>query len=327
MSNKISVSDLLNTLTVDIVRGSSDGKVPNIDSGLTGKYLDVLKYVCNYPEYHLYHNDTVPVQRILGQIISDLLGQRSYDVLLEALCDLIDVGLIIGVGNSGYRFLDGSPDLLSSKYLRVKPNPHYLNIWKESLPKTPIPIALISGYSTVTQKTRVYIPAFTAKSLIEAYITQDYHCLECNYGYEIDNLNDLKDVWEKGTGDFQISIPVEKVTINDISGYRISCNPKIFTPKLNQLRTWEALDWLSIDDISDSIPKLFIYKTEGVTQISDYDIYKEMKDSLTRKIKASCYIQDGDTIKLIGIKDWLDHTMKKFEGHEDLINEFLNIWE
>lgn len=324
MSNTITVSDAIDNLAHRISWISSDSKIPSKLTGLTKKYSELLPYCHN--ESALPGFEYLPVHEVLGHNIANI-GRDTYDVLLEALQDLIDLGLVVCKGNSGYTFLDGAPDLTASRHLRVTLNPHFLRVWKEIGKCFPVPLSLISGYSTVTHGIRVYFPAFTAKSLVEAYRTQDYRCLKSNYGYEIENPEELKLIWKKGIGDFRLRIPVKKTTVNGVLGYKIECNPKIFTPNLKQLRMWEALDWLSIDDISDSTPKLFIYRTEGTTQISDYEIYKEIQNSFTRRIKASCYVQDNESVILIGIKDWLDYTMSFFEGLDNLINEFLQIWE
>ncbi len=240
--------------------------------------------------------------------------------------DLVLAGIFLGQGNHGNLVLRGQDDPPAApRYIESMLNPVFrehldmLSKYVESNPTatgydelkfipTPIPLSLVFGNQGIGLGIDTRIPAFTLKSLYEAFIKDDYKKLKLNYGYMTSDLKGLKALWDKGIGSLKIEIPVTPMTIEGESGFLISCTPQSFKPNWKTLETWEDSGWISIEDISDETPKMFVRRNKRIRTIDDNKLEKEIRKACTVVKSFAINVYDGQITGTVGIKNWITKT-------------------
>lgn len=179
---------------------------------------------------------------------------------------------------------------------------------------TPIPLGLIAGSGIgMGVGMRNNLPAFTASSLYEAYIKNDYKLLRPNFGYSLgncwdgvssfdntknkiigkdlskqkpteENIEGLKDLWETGEGTLTLGIPMYKCKINNVEGLMLVCDPKLFAPDVNEKEEKESKNGKKKKPVKQT--QLVMWKKEGLVETFDYtDDIGKLFISLTPRTK------------------------------------------
>lgn len=300
--------------------------IPSVVDGLKPVYKHVLQACYERPDKFTKTID------IVGNCLSKyhFTGDAS---VVPVVSELAKSGMLDKQGNHGYYRLRGGDDSHAApRYTEAKLNstvryqldklypyvPHTTSItgYEEyAYFPTPIPLSLVLGSLGIGLGIGCRIPAFTIESLYNAYLNDDYHLLKFNYGYELDEESEegLKSLWETGRGSLVVKIPIEEKWIYDNHGYECSCNPKLFKPLLTKLEEWESYGWVSIEDTSDEVSRLFVHRTKRTRSITDEQVYEELKIACRKRIGYSCVVFDGNITGVIGIRDWIDVAFKNYQ--------------
>lgn len=277
-----------------------------------------------------YQNMLIPVD-INDDFLQFVCVHNSVDPVISSM---VRVGLLEGQGNHGtatveeaaprYTEIKYKNDLHDLLFKLVDYAPHFENELGNSEPEyliTPIPISLIIGNFGIGIGVTTRIPAFTFKSLVNAYKNNDPTLLESFYGYKIISA-EWDSLWNKGFGSIKYRYLVDNFyskedcqDVISISGY-----DGIFQPKLAELDKYTISQHLYKRDESGDNLRLIYGRTKGTRLISNEDIYK-MAIKASTIIKAyNIKVNIFGKIKTIGIKDWLDTTFS-------LYNSTLSKWK
>lgn len=203
-----------------------------------------------------------------------------------------------------YKFIS---DLLP--YVPSRPN--YTNTKQEAdyIP-TPIPFALIMSCYGIGIGISTLIPGFTPLSLLEAYLNDDYKLLKNNFGCDIINKKELKDLWETGVGRLTLRFKV-KESRNSDCGFIIQGTPKEFKPNLKKLEELEFEGKLTIRDISDHEgQKVLIERLPNIKSLPREKLQDLVLEAATKSIPYKIVVHDGVKAFKIGIKNWIDISYK-----------------
>lgn len=238
-----------------------------------------------------------------------------------------NLGVFKGKGNFGYHFLTGETC--------EEANPRYTEVMLKSeirdqltkfinfVPKiqseigydmpryipTPIPLAFVSGDIGIAIGINQKIPAFTAKSIIEAYRADDPMKLESQYGLElVKDSEQLKNLWTKGSG----RLHVKMKTVRDNDGITIEGDPTIFTPDLGYL--FQEFKYGNVDyqDLSAETCKLRFSKAYRVRKITTEEIQQVVEKASHHYESYYIRMNDGEVAQPISMRTWIDVCYKNY---------------
>lgn len=190
----------------------------------------------------------------------------------------------------------------------------------EYLP-TPIPLALITSAFGIGFGMNTDIPNFTIKSLVDAYIHDDYSRLRLNCDWNIDyKLSEFKRLWEEGQGNIYASFKVEQGYSLDGTTYgTIITGTPTKTYKPGKLLPDEVVELINQGKIikRDESSKgngnrLFLARAKRVSVIDDDWIYDRVRVAMIKSFNYRLNVADGVNVGLISIKDWIDKTYKNY---------------
>lgn len=190
----------------------------------------------------------------------------------------------------------------------------------EYLP-TPIPMALITCAFGIGFGMNTDIPAFTIKSLVDAYIHDDYKRLRLNCDWLIDyKLSEFKSLWEEGYGSIYASFKVEQGYSLDGTTYgTIITGSPTKTYKPGKLLPDEINEYIAQGKIikRDESSKgngnrLFIARAKRVSVITDEWIYEKIRMAMVKAFNYRIMVAHGDIVGRISIKEWIDVTYKNY---------------
>lgn len=190
----------------------------------------------------------------------------------------------------------------------------------EYLP-TPIPMALVTCAFGIGFGMNTDIPAFTIKSLVDAYIHDDYTRLRLNCDWLIDyKLSEFKSLWEEGTGNIYASFKVEQGYSLDGTTYgTIITGQPTKTYKPGKLLSDELMEYIAQGKVikRDESSKgngnrLFIARAKRVSVITDDWIYDNVRMSMVKAFNYRIMVAHDGKVGRISIKDWIDVTYKNY---------------
>lgn len=308
--------------------------IPAIGDGLIPVYRRVLLAAAKYSELTLSNS-------IISDTNRDYHGHGSVSIE-PVLSRLVRNKLLNGKGNHGLKLMEeighaaprytkaGRNDDVNKVLLRLKEySPSVMNEFGVNEPThltTPIPLALVFGHFNIGIGVNSVIPAFTYGSLLRAYRANNYKLLVPQYGYDLGEGSELKELWETGYGRVEYKMQVThewsesdgcNVTIIEGSGEVFRPNLKELDEHLEQGRIWMRSE-------STKSIRLVIGRTPRVRAITDDEIYEIVKKGSTYGKVYDLKVQVGSTVRRVGIKDWLDVTHglydeahKKWQVQED----------
>lgn len=315
-------------------------------------------------------NQMVKVQAVLGDAMKKyhFHGDGGAQEVIYALAN--DYKCVETQGNSGSRTMSITMKGSAGRYVECKlkeevrsqfnrlmpfvPEEETVTGYKEKryIP-TPLPLGLIAGTGmSMGVGMRNNLPAFTAKSLYQAYLKEDPSLLRLNYGYSLgtcwdeksrfthetnkitgkdlsdekptkENIEALRTLWETGETSLNVGIPMYKCTIDGTDGFMLVCDPALFTPKKSKkIEEWEAAGLIEVFDYSDEIGKMFFSLTPRTKKISLEDLRKEIYENcdIIKNLKYQVNIATGDITGKVGIGNWIDFT---HHNYEKLYKEFI----
>ena len=191
----------------------------------------------------------------------------------------------------------------------VPTSPNYTNTKQEAnyIP-FPVPFSLVMSTYGIGIGISTDIPGFTASSIIDAYLNDNFKLLKSSFGYEYPDKRELKSLWETGVGKVKFKIKESK---DSDCGFVISGIPKEFKPNIKKLEELEAEGKLTIRDVSDSEgQKLLIERIHNIKSLPKDKLEELVNDAATTSISYKIVTQDNHKAFTIGIKDWVDKTYK-----------------
>lgn len=178
----------------------------------------------------------------------------------------------------------------------------------------PIPFALVYGTLSWGLGVICRLPAFTYESLLDAYINNDYNLLKSNYGYQIADGSQLKELWETGRGRLALSYKVSRLNHDNIL---VSGSGEIFTPVFGALNDLIDKGQIIINNESSTEVVLRISRIKGARSVNMDEVFDIVKKSCVNARFYEVKLVHEDKIQNLGIKDWLDITITLFKRNFD----------
>jgi DNA gyrase/topoisomerase IV subunit A len=201
------------------------------------------------------------------------------------------------------------------------------------LPKylpTPIPLSLMTAAFGIGFGINTEIPQFTIKSLVDAYIHNDYKRLRLNCDWKIDyKLSEFKQIWEEGYGNIYASFNVEQgYSLDGVTYGTIITGMPTKTYKPGKLLPDEINDLISQGKIikRDESSKgngnrLFLARAKRVSIITDDWIYEKVRVAMVKAFNYRINVSDDDHVGMISIKEWIDVT---FNNYLNILRTFID---
>lgn len=294
---------------------------PFILDGLKPVYKKVILSAVNF------NGNIVKTAQIIGATISDY-HPHGDAALKPVVSELVKSGFFVPEGDFGLysMYKDRDSDGAAPRYTSTGINKNLLGIIKEMLPYVPtvpnytnkkqeatyipfpIPFSLIMSTSGIGIGIAQNIPGFTAESLLNAYLNDNYKLLKSAFGYEYPNKKELKDLWETGIGRVTVKFKVTPSRDSDC-GFIISGEPKEIKPKIKKLESLEEEGKLTIRDVSDNDgQKLLIERAPNIKSLPKEMLEELVNDAATTEVSYKIVTQDNKCAYPIGIKKWIDIT-------------------
>lgn len=257
-------------------------------------------------------------------------GNQSIE---STIGNMARLGMIDGQGSFGVKLIEEVP-AAAARYTKVgltnQQYEYYFRLLnycpvhdgeEQEEPKfltIPIPVALVHGTLSWGLGVICRLPAFTYKSLIEAYFSNDYTKLESSFGYILDKDNsDLKELWNTGKGRLTLAYEVKRINYDNILIYG---SGEIFTPRLGGLNELVDNGQIIINNESTDQVIIKISRVKGARLVDMDEVFEQVKKFAVNSRIYEIKLVYNDKIVNLGIKDWLDVTIsnfkKKFEQYK-----------
>lgn len=275
-------------------------------------------------------NSFCKTAKVVGDVIGELHPHGDASVV-PVVSDFVRKGLIDGQGNHGSVVLLESTGHAAMRYTEVKSKPsvnkllfqfekyapHFVNELGNNEPEfliIPVPIALLYGTFGIGVGTTTRIPAFTYKSLIEAYKFNNPKLLQSQYGYKILSA-DYDSLWNKGVGKVKLQMEVkEEFSREDWrKTFVIEGRCDLFKPKLGPLEKLREQGRIFIRNETSDKLRLVIGRTPNTKSVSEQQLHEMCIEAATFMRLYDIRVNVFNVIKRIGIKDWLDVTVNLYE--------------
>lgn len=256
--------------------------------------------------------------------------------IVPIVSNLVNAGIFNGQGNHGGLFLTGlKADPAAPRYTEAMMNPYYQELFSKLLgfvPRsenehgnmepdyipTPIPLSLVFGSLGIGFGTGQSMPAFTPKSMLNAYLNDNPELLESSYGIEITNKDSLLSLWNTGKGFVHYKYKVYRSTDN--RKVYLEGTPMII-PNISGLKSYESQGRVQILDESADIQKLSFQKIGAVRFPTIDEIYELVNKSSIFSKAYYIRVNVNGVIRQIGLKSWIDITYKNYKK---LMQEYIS---
>jgi DNA gyrase/topoisomerase IV subunit A len=304
--------------------------IPYLFDGLKPSYRRLIYTALKFPDKF------IKTTTIVGETIGKYHPHGSAS-LVPIVSQLVHWGIFDGQGNHGKYTLDNEYLPHSAeRYTEAKLN----SKWREILSKfikyvptnegelgyeepdylpVPLPLSLIYSSSGIGVGLSVEIPAFTPKSLLEAYLNDDPYKLEFNYGYVLDkDRSELEQLWESGKGRLYVYFNYE--WSDERGGTYIHGSTILFKIKYKRLMELKEQGLIRIRDETDKEGgKLFIQRIKNTKKINDDELYHEIEKAIDNSKYYNIITYFNDTTYNISMRDYIDIT---YNNYKSLIEEY-----
>lgn len=175
---------------------------------------------------------------------------------------------------------------------------------------TPVPYSLIYGALNWGFGVAGRTPAFTYKSLLEAYEKDDPTLLIPNYGYNLNiDKSDLQGLWETGVGRLSLSYNLKRIRDDEFLIYGSGEGFKINLSAFNKF-----VQAGSVKIVNESTNEISIKISRAYrSRVDMEEVWSVCERVATQsRVYNILVIKDG-VIQTIGIKNWLDITIGKYK--------------
>jgi len=282
-------------------------------------------------------NKFIKSAQLSGYVIGNLHphGDASIDGVIN---ELVHAGILEGQGNFGGATIMGEEfQAAASRYTEVRVAPNWHAIFNDLLPfvewedsyigvkmpaylPTPIPLSLLSGSIGIGFGAGCLIPNFAAKSIVEAFKSDDPYKLypayrDVTFDY---SMCDFENMWNTGYAKITYIPIVQRGSAPDCGdGIYVKSDPMFLIPNLDSIKDKVAAGRLFTRDESDENgDKIFIGRYSKLQE--DMDAYVK---SITRDSRKGAddmyrlYVTNGKTTKLISLRNWISFTYHRYLGY------------
>lgn len=292
--------------------------IPSIGDGLIPVYRRVLLAAKNYGDWTLSNS-------IVADTCRDYHGHGSASVE-PVLSKLVRYKLLDGKGNHGVNLMqfmkesaprytktkrnDAVNKVLMRLYKYAPSNINELGCEEPDFLITPIPLVLVYGHFGIGLGAGSTIPAFTYESLVTAYRNQDYRALRPQYGLDMIEPSEVKELWETGYGriTYKMKVTYEWSEEDGCNVTVIEGDGTVFQPNLSELNDHIEAGRVWVRDESTKHIRLVIGRYPRVRAVSDDEVYEISERAATFSKVYDCKVAVAGKVKRVSIKDWLDVT-------------------
>lgn len=304
----------------------------------TAQLMDGCKPVIRRVLYSSYElgNKFSKSATVTGKTIGNYHPHGEASVY-PTIVGLVRAGIMTGQGQFGGRGMlpDGDTGAAAQRYTEVKLKDsffEFINMLIKHVPyveseiagytlpeylPTPLPIALLTGTFGIGFGMNTSMPAFTPKSLLNAYLHDDPSLLKLPYKLLIDHENSEFDkLWTEGSGNIIMAFSVKQgYSLDGVTyGTVITGDPDIFRPTITEELS-DMIDQgkaLMRDESGPEGNRLFIAREKRVSVISDDWIYEQCKLGAIKSINYRINVAHEGKVGAIGIKDWVHITYTNY---------------
>jgi len=272
------------------------------------------------------------VSAITGLCISTLHPHGS-DALEQPVSNMVRWGIMDGHGNHGAKTLRGDDiDKSAARYISAKLSDQYIKFFSELMPyvpyieaelegneeplylPTPYPLCLTHGTLGIGQGVNCRIPAFTLKSLHEAYINDNPNLLKGAFGLDIDyDDSELQLLWNTGLGNVTYKMKVWADSSPAGYGVYLKGSAELHKPHLGDLERLESEGKIFIIDNTDEEgSKLFFGRNYNIKSVNYDQIIDLVNAASIYKKTYRLTVADFNNVYLIPLKKWLDFTYTNY---------------
>lgn len=194
------------------------------------------------------------------------------------------------------------------------------NVEPRFLP-TPYPICLTHGTLGIGQGVNCRIPAFTMKSIHEAFIHDDPTLLEAPFGLElVKDQSELESLWTTGLGKLTYRYRVYADNYDGGYGVFIQGEAELFKPNLAPLNDLVDQQKIYITDNSSKQSRLILGINKRIRM--DYDELLGMaRRAATHSKTFRLTVADNDTFYIIPMRSWCAFT---YENYCNIVRSYQN---
>jgi hypothetical protein len=307
----------------------------------------------------LEHPDKLVKVATLAGVCGGKYSPHSADSLPAVVSEMVHARIFDGQGSHGSSsiYKPWNNEAAAPRYIEAKLSKAYrsmispliplveykeseLNsIYKEPLYiPSPVPLAMCFNARGIGVGIRALTPNFSIKSMLEAYLKDDYKLLKANGDLEIDYKDsELKSIWEKGYGKvtYQFSLDTTAKLEGNL-GVALKGDPRfVQLVKLGKLdtKTYKSpnkeddLGWIDkglvtmVDQSTRGGGKVIYFgipkKSKSKEKVTRKELIEELSKIRVTSAKYNLAVTDGSITKVRPLKDWIDSTYKNFTGLVD----------
>ena len=166
-------------------------------------------------------------------------------------------------------------------------------------------------------------PSFSARSLLDAYLNNNWNMLESNFDLILDkNMSELERIWKTGAGKLYYSYKLSRQVVNGHQGILWEGETSLFSPNFKKLKALEEKGYIYFEPLSDSNGhKLFIGKIARDSSLTIEELESLCRKCCFTKIDCQLWVTDGKTAFRIPLYDWIDATYKNYLNLLDNVNK------
>lgn len=272
--------------------------------------------------------------------VSGYLHPHGSVSVEPVVAELVNAGLLKGQGNFGVKsmFRWGDMSAAAPRYTEVMVDPKWKEIMGKLLPYVPhhrndldhdeadylpmpYPLSLQMGSFGIGVGLTVNLPAFDAKSMIQAgyYAVlgekEPWLYLKPNYGLSMSD-EDKKNFWFNSSGHLTYNFTVTSGFSGGLSGWYISGDPSFVKPKTNELfkAKHDGGKIVIRDESAKGVNKIFIARAKRIKTITDSEVEEMVyRAASVRKFFSLYVVYRGQTRPITG-GDWIQKTMLNYNN-------------
>ena len=282
-------------------------------------------------------NKFVKSAQLSGYVIGNLHPHGDASVN-GVIAELVQAGIFEGQGNFGGSTVLGEKfEMAAVRYTEVRLDPKWHAIFSDLLPfvewedsyigvkmpsylPTPIPLSFLFGSIGIGFGTGCLIPNFSAKSMVDAFKSNDPYKLCPAFNKITFNYNkcDFENLWDLGYANMAYIPSIYRGKSADCDdGIYIETDARFIVPDIPWIKERVAQDRLFLrDETDEKSDRLFIGR---------YSRLQEDMDAYMQYIKAQCEVSemyrlfttDGKVTRLISLRNWINFTYHRYLGYID----------
>jgi len=286
-------------------------------------------------------NKFIKTAQLSGYTIGNLHphGDASVNGVIG---ELVNAGIFEGQGNfGGMTALGDAFEMAAPRYTEVRVDPKWHAIFSELLPyvewedsyigvkmpsylPTPIPLSFLFGSLGIGFGAGCLLPNFAAKSLVEAFKSDDpyklypaYNSIKFNY-----SKCDFENLWNTGYATITYIPKVYRASAPDCGdGIRIDTDARFIVPQIPMIKDKVNQGRLFMRDESDeSGDRIFIGRYNRIQEDMEGYVNYILNDSEVSEMYR-LFVTDGKVTRLISLRNWISFTYHRYLGYIETMKQ------